>query len=185
MQVDAVAHAYALLGLRRGCSRRDVKQQYKRLVRKWHPDQYANDPVGYAEANAQLRRINEAFAVLEASVSDGNVMQQPVASVPEPPPEREPPTYFGKPLTPAEIDRIAKAIGTPDSFGYSFRLASWLFPLVVPLVFLASQQSKPLTWLDIAACVSSIGFAIVVIARQRWTRQQVADVIRRALLWRR
>ena len=61
MIVDPLAHAYATIGLRPGSSARELKQQYKRLVKKWHPDRWANDPVNQADAAQKMRAINAAY----------------------------------------------------------------------------------------------------------------------------
>jgi len=60
MTHDALDSAYATLGLTRGASAPAVKRQYRALVRKWHPDRFANDPQGVAEATLMLQAVNRA-----------------------------------------------------------------------------------------------------------------------------
>jgi curved DNA-binding protein CbpA len=51
---------YAILGLGRGASTREIKRAYKKLVRKWHPDLHPDDPT----CRTGIQEINEAYAVL-------------------------------------------------------------------------------------------------------------------------
>src|SRR5690349_1827679 len=64
MTLDPVAHAYATIGLRPGAASQELKQRYKQLVKTWHPDRWANDPVNQAEAAQKMRAINAAYATL-------------------------------------------------------------------------------------------------------------------------
>jgi hypothetical protein len=41
--------------------------QYRKLVRQWHPDRFANDPQGAAEATHRLRLIIQAFETLRVA----------------------------------------------------------------------------------------------------------------------
>ncbi|OFW26010.1 MAG: hypothetical protein A3H97_11290 [Acidobacteria bacterium RIFCSPLOWO2_02_FULL_65_29] len=61
---DEIRSAYAVLGLRPGASLHRVRRQFKALVRRWHPDRFANDPQGKAEANDRLRVINNAYSTI-------------------------------------------------------------------------------------------------------------------------
>ena len=61
---DELRSAYAVLGLRPGASLHRVKRQFKTLVRRWHPDRFANDAQGKAEANDRLRVINIAYSTI-------------------------------------------------------------------------------------------------------------------------
>ncbi len=54
---------YEDMGVRRGASAEEVREQYRVLVRLFHPDQFS-DPVMKAAAEGQLRRFNEIEAVL-------------------------------------------------------------------------------------------------------------------------
>lgn len=58
--------AYAVLELSRPVTERELKRQYRRLVKRWHPDRYTLDPVGQAEAAQRMREINNAYQVLSA-----------------------------------------------------------------------------------------------------------------------
>ena len=51
---------YAILGLQRGASTREIKRAYKKLVRKWHPDLHPDD----LTCRTQIQMINEAYEVL-------------------------------------------------------------------------------------------------------------------------
>ena len=170
---DPIARAYAILGLQRGCTRPDVKQQYKRLVRKWHPDRHANDPIGLVEATAEMRRINDAFATLEASVRTTDYV--PAAKADRPAPaqseasaEREPSTYYGRPLSAAEIGRIANAIGRPDPVGFIVDLLSWCLPVVYGILtyvkFRPAATRVDWAWVGVFALIP-----IAVQIRRRWT----------------
>jgi curved DNA-binding protein CbpA len=54
---------YEDLGVRRGAAADEIREQYRVLVRLFHPDQFA-DPALKAAAERQLRRFNEMEAVL-------------------------------------------------------------------------------------------------------------------------
>jgi curved DNA-binding protein CbpA len=50
---------YAVLGVQAGASEEDIRRQYKRLAKTYHPD-LNPDP----EASARMKALNEAYAVL-------------------------------------------------------------------------------------------------------------------------
>lgn len=54
---------YEVLGVREGCSVEEIKRAYKELVRKYHPDQYQNNPLSDL-AEEKLKEINEAYDYL-------------------------------------------------------------------------------------------------------------------------
>ncbi len=51
---------YNLLGVPRGASEKDIRQSYRRLARRYHPDVNRGDP----KAEARFKEINEAYQVL-------------------------------------------------------------------------------------------------------------------------
>ncbi|WP_017651832.1 dynamin family protein [Fortiea contorta] len=61
---DKIAHAYSILGLQPGVSFAEVKQAYKILVKKWHPDLFINQPQMQQQAQEKMRLINEAYRIL-------------------------------------------------------------------------------------------------------------------------
>lgn len=54
---------YEILGIKEGASEEEIKRAYKRLVRKYHPDQYMNNPLSDL-AEEKLKEINEAYDYL-------------------------------------------------------------------------------------------------------------------------
>jgi DnaJ-like protein len=101
---DAIRSAYATLGVDPYAPLWRIRRQYKALVRKWHPDRFAGDPQGVAEATIRMRAINEAFDTItrtrgravgarsEGAAADGSE------------------AAYGSRLTPEEIDQIVGAI---------------------------------------------------------------------------
>ena len=54
---------YEVLGIREGASEEEIRVAYKNLVKKYHPDQYANNPLSDL-AEEKLKEINEAYDYL-------------------------------------------------------------------------------------------------------------------------
>lgn len=54
---------FEVLEIREGASEEEIKAAYKRLVRKYHPDQYVNNPLSDL-AEEKLKEINEAYDYL-------------------------------------------------------------------------------------------------------------------------
>ncbi len=54
---------YEVLELNEGASKEEIKTAYKKLVRKYHPDQYSNNPLSDL-AEEKLKEINEAYDFL-------------------------------------------------------------------------------------------------------------------------
>ncbi|MFM7407008.1 MAG: J domain-containing protein, partial [Cuspidothrix sp.] len=63
-QKDKVANAYRVLGLEPNVSFTEVKQAYKTLVKKWHPDLFVNQPQMQKQVQEKMRLVNEAYNIL-------------------------------------------------------------------------------------------------------------------------
>lgn len=57
-------HAYQVIGVPLDASAHSIKQSYRRLVKRWHPDLYANNSAACAEASQMAKLINEAYAAI-------------------------------------------------------------------------------------------------------------------------
>jgi hypothetical protein len=103
--MDELTRAYATLGVSFGAPLDEVRKRYKALVRQWHPDRFARDTQGQAEAGQRLRAINDAFRTVAAV--------QTVHGAAEPPGGPEVPRsspFSGRRLTREEIDRMVEAM---------------------------------------------------------------------------
>jgi hypothetical protein len=58
-------HAYQLLGVPTSASAQTIKQAYRRMIKRWHPDLYATGTSAYVEATQMSRSINEAYALIQ------------------------------------------------------------------------------------------------------------------------
>ena len=54
---------YEVLGVPHGASEEDIKKSYRELVRKYHPDKYADNPLADL-AQEKMKEINEAYDTL-------------------------------------------------------------------------------------------------------------------------
>jgi len=67
---------YEVLGIREGASEEEIKKTYRELVKKYHPDQYANNPLSRL-AEEKLSEINEAYDyIMKNRSSRSNYSQQ-------------------------------------------------------------------------------------------------------------
>lgn len=64
---DKIARAYSILGLQPTASFAEVKQAYRTLVKKWHPDLFVNQPNLQKQAQEKMHLVNEAYSVLTES----------------------------------------------------------------------------------------------------------------------
>ena len=76
----------------------------------WHPDRFASDPQGQAEAGERLRVINAAYSTLARR------LDVPAAKTPP-----KPSKPVGRRLSRAEIDAIVAAIGSEGPLDDLFR----------------------------------------------------------------
>lgn len=59
--MDEVLKSFRVLDLEVGAPSKAVKKAYRDLVKKWHPDQFTNDPKQRQEAEEKLKEINLAY----------------------------------------------------------------------------------------------------------------------------
>ncbi|WP_375467878.1 dynamin family protein [uncultured Nostoc sp.] len=63
-QIDKITYAYNILGLQANASQAEVKQAYRTLVKKWHPDLFVNQPQLLKQAQEKMHLVNEAYTIL-------------------------------------------------------------------------------------------------------------------------
>lgn len=68
-------NSYEVLEIREGASEEEIKAAYKRLVKKYHPDQYVNNPLSDL-AEEKLKEINEAYDFLMKNNGNYNREQE-------------------------------------------------------------------------------------------------------------
>jgi molecular chaperone DnaJ len=62
---------YETLGVREGASQEEIKQAYRELVKKYHPDRYGDNPLQDL-AGEKMRDINEAYDYLVKNPQTSN-----------------------------------------------------------------------------------------------------------------
>lgn len=63
--------AFDTLGISRHATLPEVRRAYRLLVRRWHPDRFANEPLEQHRALEMLKGINEAFERILAERAQG------------------------------------------------------------------------------------------------------------------
>ncbi|MHC5933113.1 dynamin family protein [Nostoc sp.] len=64
MEKDKITRAYGILGLQANASLAEVKQAYRTLVKKWHPDLFVGKPQLLKQAQEKMHLLNEAYTIL-------------------------------------------------------------------------------------------------------------------------
>ena len=59
------AEYYANLELSCGASFEEIKKQYRKLLKKYHPDKFHNDPQKYEIAQKIVKKLNKAYNYFE------------------------------------------------------------------------------------------------------------------------
>lgn len=108
--MDTIRRAYAVLGLPAGSPFPAVRKRYMSLVKTWHPDRFASDAQGQAEAGERLRVINTAYSALARRLD-----------VPGGETQRSSPKPVGRRLSREEINAIVAAIGSEGPLDNLFR----------------------------------------------------------------
>ncbi|KAK9136755.1 hypothetical protein Sjap_007349 [Stephania japonica] len=55
---------YSVLGIRRDASFSDIRNAYRKLALKWHPDRWTKNPTVTVEAKRRFQQVQEAYSVL-------------------------------------------------------------------------------------------------------------------------
>ncbi|MDF5707788.1 MAG: dynamin family protein [Nostoc sp. S4] len=63
-QNDKITRAYSILELQPNASLTELKQAYRTLVKKWHPDLFVGKPELQKQAQEKMHLVNEAYAIL-------------------------------------------------------------------------------------------------------------------------
>ena len=64
-------NAYEILGLNPGASQDEIKRAYRKLIKKYHPDQYGDNPLKEV-AQEKLIEINKAYEMLTKNGGSGS-----------------------------------------------------------------------------------------------------------------
>ena len=121
--------AYAILGLKPGTPISQARRRYKALVKMWHPDRYATDPVGQREAENRMREINAAYRRLVETLSPNDDTSPSSRSASSARPARER-------LSRDEIEHLVESIGTQGPLDDVLDAIGWVGDAFYGIVFL-------------------------------------------------
>lgn len=62
---------YEVLGVKQGASQEEIKSAYRKLVKKYHPDQYGDNPLKEL-AQEKLAEVNKAYDMLKNGNTSGS-----------------------------------------------------------------------------------------------------------------
>jgi curved DNA-binding protein CbpA len=83
-KIENLAHAYRLLDVPWDASPRAIKANYRKLIKRWHPDRHRPGTESHAEATLMTKLLNESYARIEnAPLRNG--MATPFSGLAAPP----------------------------------------------------------------------------------------------------
>ena len=68
--MEGILQCYALLGIKHTATPEEVKKAYRNMAKIWHPDRYTNDSALKAKAEAEIKKINQAYATIKTYPKD-------------------------------------------------------------------------------------------------------------------
>jgi WD40 repeat protein len=75
--MNKIAQYYTVLNVDSAASPEIVKQAYRNLAKVWHPDRYVHDPRLKAQAEIEIKKINQAYAVIKSYLElDHNTVEK-------------------------------------------------------------------------------------------------------------
>ena len=110
---------YKVLGVTPQTSDDDVKRAYRELARKYHPDNYINNPLADL-AEARMKEINEAYDMImnERSGKAGGAGGRRERGVVQPGAAGDQPGQPGPGRTAAAaVERAGRGVVLPDGYG--------------------------------------------------------------------
>lgn len=121
---------YRLFGIEPGASPEQIKHAYRSQVKKWHPDQYANDPQMQKRAEEELKRLNEAYEKIRSfPIGAQAAASQQQRQRPRPRPDPE--SFWGK-YGPFQRPKEAYAPREPG-WTVFWHSADWIVMYLPPL----------------------------------------------------
>src|SRR5262245_31626282 len=78
-------HSYEIFQLGPDATPDQIKQVYRDLVKKWHPDRFGNDPQLQRKAQEKFIEINEAYTLLRSLSPDESRLSDNRKASPQPP----------------------------------------------------------------------------------------------------
>ncbi|MCF7765277.1 MAG: DnaJ domain-containing protein [Verrucomicrobia bacterium] len=91
--MNEILRCFRVLGVQPDANGKVVKKAYRDLVKKWHPDQFGDDPARRTEAEEKLREINIAFDRIRNTPPEElsrAVSPKPAPQQPRPAPDSKP-----------------------------------------------------------------------------------------------
>lgn len=87
MEIMHKRDCFDILGVSREASLEEAKRSYKELVKRWHPDQFGNDPEKQQIAQDRLKEINVAYRELISLLKSSaeGIKTQPKVKTPKEP----------------------------------------------------------------------------------------------------
>jgi WD40 repeat protein len=77
--MNEFAQYFQILGLEITATPAEIKQAYRSLAKKWHPDRFVNQPQLLVQAQQEIQKINQAYTILKNYLPE----EQTVKSKPE------------------------------------------------------------------------------------------------------
>jgi hypothetical protein len=131
--VDPVLRAYATLRVSPHAPLPEVRRQFRKLVRQWHPDRFADDPQGQAEAATQMRDINAAYRLIQDERAPYSFTPPPTPT-PQAPPAGTARAEKGSRLGRQAVEALVRSLGTESPVDAALAFIGWFWPL--PVAFL-------------------------------------------------
>lgn len=161
-QLGDLKRAYQTLGVPLSASAPSIKQTYRRLIGRWHPDRYLNGSPSQVEATHMTQLINQAYSEIKHAPLRYYVGASPLA--------QEGKTEGTRPSANEPISRNCRPV--PEIARLEFRVrfvCGALFGLIVSFRLMMDIFEHPtILALAIAAAVLGFGFAAARYGDKFW-----------------